>query len=135
MRAKSGETVLTAGCLGSRYAAAASPRWCTAKIARQESAKELRYGSRLDANSAGGFVDRPLFGRGKISEFMGDLAKGINSFKTGLAGDEKDDGRTIEHTADETVSTPTRRPALRQQTKASKAKRLRRMLRHQVDVR
>ncbi|MBO6674641.1 MAG: twin-arginine translocase TatA/TatE family subunit [Rhizobiales bacterium] len=46
-----------------------------------------------------------LFGRGKISEFMGDLAKGINSFKTGLAGDEKDDGRTIEHTADETVST------------------------------
>ncbi|WP_375569875.1 twin-arginine translocase TatA/TatE family subunit [Ahrensia marina] len=47
-----------------------------------------------------------LFGRGKISEFMGDLAKGINSFKTGLAGDEKDDdGRTIEHTAEETVST------------------------------
>jgi sec-independent protein translocase protein TatA len=47
-----------------------------------------------------------LFGRGKISEFMGDLAKGINSFKTGLAGDDKDeDGRTIEHTAEETVST------------------------------
>ncbi len=49
-----------------------------------------------------------LFGRGKISEFMGDLAKGINSFKTGLAGEEeKNDGRTIEHTADETVSTTT----------------------------
>lgn len=46
-----------------------------------------------------------LFGRGKISEFMGDLAKGIKSFKTGLADDEKDDGRTIEHTADETVNT------------------------------
>ena len=47
-----------------------------------------------------------LVGRGKISEFMGDLAKGIKSFKTGLADDEKaNDGRTIEHTADETVST------------------------------
>lgn len=46
-----------------------------------------------------------LFGRGKISEFMGDLAKGINSFKTGLAGDEKDDGRTIEHTNEDTVGT------------------------------
>ncbi|MEM6382326.1 MAG: twin-arginine translocase TatA/TatE family subunit [Pseudomonadota bacterium] len=45
-----------------------------------------------------------LFGRGKISEFMGDLAKGIKSFKTGLADDEKDEGRTIEHTAEETVS-------------------------------
>ena len=26
-----------------------------------------------------------LFGRGKISELMGDVAKGINSFKKGLA--------------------------------------------------
>ena len=26
-----------------------------------------------------------LFGRGKISELMGDFAKGINSFKKGLA--------------------------------------------------
>ncbi|MEM6712623.1 MAG: twin-arginine translocase TatA/TatE family subunit [Pseudomonadota bacterium] len=46
-----------------------------------------------------------LFGRGKISEFMGDLAKGINSFKTGLAGDEKDDGKTIEHSEEEPVNT------------------------------
>ncbi|MBI1329865.1 MAG: twin-arginine translocase TatA/TatE family subunit [Alphaproteobacteria bacterium] len=30
-----------------------------------------------------------LFGRGKISDLMGDVAKGINSFKKGLAeGDE-----------------------------------------------
>ncbi len=28
-----------------------------------------------------------LFGRGKISDLMGDLAKGINSFKKGLADD------------------------------------------------
>jgi sec-independent protein translocase protein TatA len=48
-----------------------------------------------------------LFGRGKISEFMGDLAKGIKSFKTGIADDEKPDSRTIEHTAEETVSTAT----------------------------
>ncbi len=29
-----------------------------------------------------------LFGRGKISELMGDVAKGIKSFKKGLADDE-----------------------------------------------
>ena len=28
-----------------------------------------------------------LFGRGKISELMGDVAKGINSFKKGLSDD------------------------------------------------
>ncbi len=30
-----------------------------------------------------------LFGRGKISELMGDVAKGIKSFKKGLAEDEE----------------------------------------------
>lgn len=29
-----------------------------------------------------------LFGRGKISELMGDVAKGIKSFKKGMADDE-----------------------------------------------
>lgn len=29
-----------------------------------------------------------LFGRGKISELMGDVAKGIRSFKKGLAEDD-----------------------------------------------
>ncbi|MEM8826348.1 MAG: twin-arginine translocase TatA/TatE family subunit [Pseudomonadota bacterium] len=29
-----------------------------------------------------------LFGKGRISEMMGDLAKGIKSFKSGLAEDE-----------------------------------------------
>jgi len=29
-----------------------------------------------------------LFGKGRISEMMGDLAKGIKSFKKGLAEDE-----------------------------------------------
>jgi sec-independent protein translocase protein TatA len=29
-----------------------------------------------------------LFGRGKIPELMGDVAKGIKNFRTGIAGDE-----------------------------------------------
>ena len=29
-----------------------------------------------------------LFGRGKVSELMGDVAKGIKSFKSGMAEDE-----------------------------------------------
>lgn len=29
-----------------------------------------------------------LFGRGKISELMGDVAKGIRSFRKGMADDE-----------------------------------------------
>lgn len=29
-----------------------------------------------------------LFGRGRISDLMGDFAKGINSFKKGLAEDD-----------------------------------------------
>lgn len=40
-----------------------------------------------------------LFGRGKISDLMGDVAKGINSFKKGLAEDETKttEAHTIEH--------------------------------------
>lgn len=30
-----------------------------------------------------------LFGRGKISELMGDMAQGIKAFKKGMADDEK----------------------------------------------
>ena len=39
-----------------------------------------------------------LFGRGKISDLMGDVAKGIKSFKTGLAddGDDKADAATAD---------------------------------------
>lgn len=32
-----------------------------------------------------------FFGRGRISELMGDLAKGITSFKKGLREDESED--------------------------------------------
>ena len=40
---------------------------------------------------AGAVVLLLFGGRGKISELMGDFAKGIKSFKKGLAEDEKPD--------------------------------------------
>ena len=48
-----------------------------------------------------------LFGRGKIPELMGDVAKGIKSFKKGMAedtADAEDGAPTVEHRADETVA-------------------------------
>ncbi|OQM75772.1 twin-arginine translocase TatA/TatE family subunit [Manganibacter manganicus] len=50
-----------------------------------------------------------VFGRGKIPELMGDMAKGIKSFKKGMADDDDDDivdKRTVEHRADEAVAAP-----------------------------
>jgi sec-independent protein translocase protein TatA len=48
-----------------------------------------------------------LFGRGKISDLMGDVAKGIKSFKKGIAEDEEQEGtesvKSIEHDETETV--------------------------------
>ncbi|WP_062229292.1 twin-arginine translocase TatA/TatE family subunit [Aureimonas frigidaquae] len=41
-----------------------------------------------------------LFGRGKIPELMGDVAKGIKSFKKGMADDdsaEAQERRALEH--------------------------------------
>lgn len=45
-----------------------------------------------------------LFGRGKISELMGDAAKGIKAFKKGMSEDEetadsdaKNEPKTIDH--------------------------------------
>ena len=35
-----------------------------------------------------------LFGRGKISSLMGDLAKGIKSFKKGMASDVTEESET-----------------------------------------
>lgn len=46
-----------------------------------------------------------LFGRGKIPELMGDMAKGIKSFKKGMADeDQADTTKTVDHRADETVT-------------------------------
>ena len=48
-----------------------------------------------------------LFGRGKISELMGDVAKGIKSFKKGLADEDTAkadaDPQTIDHKTGEPV--------------------------------
>jgi len=49
-----------------------------------------------------------LFGRGKIPELMGDVAKGIKSFKKGMSDEDaasavEDKGKTVEHRNDETV--------------------------------
>ncbi len=49
-----------------------------------------------------------LFGRGKISDLMGDVAKGITSFRKGLkeeegAQDEPSEGKVIDNETGETV--------------------------------
>ncbi|PSJ65668.1 twin-arginine translocase TatA/TatE family subunit [Kumtagia ephedrae] len=51
-----------------------------------------------------------LFGRGKIPELMGDMAKGIKSFKKGMSDEDAEeakaaaDAKTVEHRADETMA-------------------------------
>ena len=45
-----------------------------------------------------------LFGRGKVSELMGDVAKGIKSFKRGMAEDEPAAPKPIAHDPAETVN-------------------------------
>lgn len=47
-----------------------------------------------------------LFGRGKISELMGDVAKGINSFKKGLNEPETETAKTTTKTIEEKASEP-----------------------------
>ncbi|MBK5571622.1 twin-arginine translocase TatA/TatE family subunit [Ensifer sp. 2YAB10] len=48
-----------------------------------------------------------LFGRGKIPELMGDVAKGIKNFKKGMSDEEAGatdktlDSKTVDHKSDE----------------------------------
>jgi sec-independent protein translocase protein TatA len=57
-----------------------------------------------------------LFGRGKITELMGDVAQGIKAFKKGMAEEDKpevqkaESSKTIEHQPD-TVSSDLKRRA------------------------
>lgn len=44
-----------------------------------------------------------LFGRGKISDLMGDVAKGITSFKKGLKDSEEEVAGTIDDTKEKVV--------------------------------
>ena len=41
-------------------------------------------------------------GKGKVSDLMGDVAKGIKSFKKGLA-DEQDDAKSLQASVEEPV--------------------------------
>ena len=45
-----------------------------------------------------------LFGRGKISSLMGDVAKGIKSFKKGMSSDVTDDSESKNITNDSSDS-------------------------------
>ena len=42
-----------------------------------------------------------LFGRGKIPQLIGDMAKGIKSFKRGMTDEDKKDDTTLEKKSDE----------------------------------
>ena len=43
-----------------------------------------------------------LFGRGKIPELMGDVAKGIKNFRKGMSDeDDAEKAKTVEHKANE----------------------------------
>jgi sec-independent protein translocase protein TatA len=53
-----------------------------------------------------------LFGRGKISDMMGDVAKGIKAFKKGMSEDETTAAKPVQpvepvRTIDQQVGTPT----------------------------
>jgi sec-independent protein translocase protein TatA len=58
-----------------------------------------------------------LFGRGKISELMGDVAQGIKAFKKGMSDDEAAkaetpaDPKTINHQADAKPGDPLKQHA------------------------
>ena len=45
-----------------------------------------------------------LFGRGKIPQLMGDMARGIKSFKKGMTEDEKKDDNSLENKSEENKS-------------------------------
>jgi sec-independent protein translocase protein TatA len=57
-----------------------------------------------------GLIVMLLFGRGKISEMMGDVAKGIKAFKKGMSEDDEKvaatpaDQKTIDHKPTESIA-------------------------------
>lgn len=46
-----------------------------------------------------------LFGKGKISDVMGDIAKGVKSFKKGMSDDDDAEKPSIDHKPSEPVRT------------------------------
>jgi sec-independent protein translocase protein TatA len=61
-----------------------------------------------------------LFGRGKISELMGDVAQGIKSFKKGMAEDDEPakepEPKVIEHKEPAPAAAPSPKTASRAKT-------------------
>ncbi len=60
-----------------------------------------------------------LFGRGKISEIMGDVAKGIKSFKKGMSDDEATAAKSTEPKVIDNASQQSSASAQSEQSKAS----------------
>ena len=58
-----------------------------------------------------GVVVMLLFGRGKISEMMGDVAKGIKAFKKGMADEDAPTPPPVQPPANEPVRTIEHQPA------------------------
>ena len=44
-----------------------------------------------------------LFGRGKMPQLMGDMARGIKSFKKGMSEEDKKDDNTIEKKSENNI--------------------------------
>jgi len=59
-----------------------------------------------------------LFGRGKISDIMGDVAKGIKSFKKGMSEDE---ATPASGDSPKVIEQSTVKPVERAETESSKA--------------
>lgn len=59
-----------------------------------------------------------LFGRGKLSALMGDMAKGIKSFKKGMADDDEATANQREAIRD-TADTPSGSPAAKDEAAKS----------------
>ena len=51
-----------------------------------------------------GIIAILLLGGGRFSNMMGDVAKGIKSFKKGMADDEDVGTKTLDHRADEPMA-------------------------------
>ena len=70
-----------------------------------------------------GVVVMLLFGRGKVSELMGDVAKGIKSFKKGMTEDETPRPKPAEpvRTSRSRTSAPRRRRSRRSSARSADA--------------
>ena len=45
-----------------------------------------------------------LFGRGKIPQLMGDMARGIKSFKKGMSEEDKKDDNSVENKTENDIN-------------------------------